>query len=543
LTFKPRHEAIAPNNKKPNVVGWFCRPCSLKKCAGVWSMATFCLLPLAGWAQTPYTAPSYGQLPTQAVFPHGSDRSPNLLHFSSPVDNLKWSTTKWVSRTLPEIQNSLGRVETQLYQRNYPMESLTQRMQRVEKTVFGQKQEGPLDVRLTMVEQNLNQTQRHPKAEPINPMVLGYLEERLFESSASDRPVNERLDRLEQHILGRVFPKDDPETRLQRLAYSVPLLTREVRLTNEQGQLMATTQHHSQNDQRDEDVAPVELDAQSATLLNGPVQTPTAVTGFNLSPTVPSPTGGAIGEGIPFQRTSTASQDEYQMVALATPRSSSSRLLPKPEVYSDLIHQTPKKQWLRWQKTPVRVFHQASGPADEVRLLQAAIHYWQPTLPIELVNQSELADIVVQWQSTPLPPSGINQPTVTRPILHLDTAHRIRTVILVDMAAYESFFKSQPLLQANGNHRLHGLVHQLGHALGLWGHSADPADVMYPLFTLEVTDIPRQFNSKYPLWQRQYHSSVTGIAVVTQPSAQDSRTLQALYRDPQSQDLTMMSPF
>ncbi len=465
------------------------------------------------------------QGPSQAIAPHSSLLPNQLFQWSSPIEKLKPSQAKVLSRTLPDIRDAMNQLEMRLYQRQYLSESLTQRIKRIEKTVFGQKQSGYLDERLVAAENHLGQSERHVNTQQtVSPLMLAYLEKRLFNTASPRLSSAQRLQRLEQHILGRTFVHDDDERRLNRITYAVPLLATDIRMSNNAGQPVASTENRLP---LAAEIEPVEFKAPVAAQ-QGPDDQQFQM--VSVASSLSSNSSNQI-----FKK------DQHNHQSSVNQPSSNAQSLAK--AYSELLHKDRQQQWLRWQHLPVKVFQQPPVMPAQQRALATAVTQWQQQVPIQFVSDSALADIVVQWRSAPLPSQSGQQLSVTRPILHLDASHRIRSVVLIDMAAYDGFFKSQPLLNPNHNHLLHGLSHQLGHALGLWGHSSDATDVMYPLFALEATDIPKKLNSKHHLWQQQNRPKVQTLAVVTQPTASDLKTLQAVYNGEKSQDLSMLSPF
>lgn len=149
--------------------------------------------------------------------------------------------------------------------------------------------------------------------------------------------------------------------------------------------------------------------------------------------------------------------------------------------------------YLLWSRFPVRVYV-APGTANNdgqtltpqqarvwQQAVEGALQEWGAYLPLERALEPEAADILVRHQSPKLritrdPETGrlrsraragearyefyVRQELTGPPTL----AHRM----LVDLAPTNSL----RALQATARH-------ELGHAMGLWGHSEDPTDALY----------------------------------------------------------------
>lgn len=155
---------------------------------------------------------------------------------------------------------------------------------------------------------------------------------------------------------------------------------------------------------------------------------------------------------------------------------------------------------LIWSRFPVKVYIN-SDRNSWLSLVQQAIADWQPYIPLQEVNQPELADIVIKRE---LPPSGVRFNPETGKL----ELPRVRSAI----TQYEIFVKENRLthrmtIQISPNladrSALAAARHELGHALGIWGHSPVETDVMYFAQTRDIPPISsRDVNTLKKVYQQ-----------------------------------------
>jgi predicted Zn-dependent protease len=178
--------------------------------------------------------------------------------------------------------------------------------------------------------------------------------------------------------------------------------------------------------------------------------------------------------------------------------------------YFDQIEVVPVN-YLIWSQFPVKVYLQPptatelASPFTEQRsrlwiaAVSQAVKDWDRYLPLTVVAQAEAADIAVlrsppplQVETAPTPQQGSasGQAKEPRPTLQIG---RVRSAV----TSYKIYAKglskdaiaSKPMLAHRFTIQLRpdqapqylqaAARHELGHALGLWGHSRSQADVMY----------------------------------------------------------------
>lgn len=377
----------------------------------------------------------------------------------------------FVSGQNQHLYQRLPEFEDRLYGHAYANQAVSQRITRLEKTLFGGTQLGPLESRFARIEAEMRKRKTaeiRAEQEPI----LTYLEQKLFQRTFEDKTLAERLEQLETHVFGKSFDSYPLSVRLKKLSYAMPIVAKEIRLSGNDGMVIASTNRMSPRTGRTKSPEP------EITLLDA------------------SAGGRTMPNGEPL-----STGDYFQS-----------------------IHKHDTTRTLRWTRLPVRI-HSRAGTPPEMAVTLDAIRAWKSTFEVQTVPDGGQADIIIDWSQRPSAP-------ITRPILHMTDQNAIRTAVFINMAAFKNY---------NREEQLHAMLHQLGHALGIWGHSDHPNDVMYPHLPQESNDIPEKWGqrSAYVLGRMRPGGQMMPSA---EPSQRDINTLLRIYDEP-AHDLSQLNAY
>ncbi len=134
--------------------------------------------------------------------------------------------------------------------------------------------------------------------------------------------------------------------------------------------------------------------------------------------------------------------------------------------------------YLIWSRFPVRIHiatPQLSNTAQAetwVKGVSQAVAEWNQYLPLQIVDQPEIADITIVRQAPPLKFDRIRKTTRARSALTTYNLYKQNNIL---------YHRLQILLSPSQRNKylLAAARHELGHALGIWGHSRKKSDTLY----------------------------------------------------------------
>lgn len=169
---------------------------------------------------------------------------------------------------------------------------------------------------------------------------------------------------------------------------------------------------------------------------------------------------------------------------------------------------------LIWSEFPIKVY--INPPEENLppssyqryrqwqKAAQSAIAAWQPYLPLTIVETEATADIFIRRQPPPVrgkfnPETGlfdlprITSATTTVKFYATQTQPpQLKHQMIIEVSPHQTF-----------DYWVNNITHELGHALGIWGHSPNQNDIMYYSQTRNIPNIsPRDLNTLIKIYQQ-----------------------------------------
>lgn len=144
--------------------------------------------------------------------------------------------------------------------------------------------------------------------------------------------------------------------------------------------------------------------------------------------------------------------------------------------------------YLIWSEFPVKVYRSSPDPQATAATLKRqrqwqqsvdqAIADWSPLIPMVIIEDAETADIVIERQAPPVqrsinPDTGkveysLGRNGLTTYRFYLDPDNVLRHKMLVTLSPHQGAIATETTAR-----------HELGHALGIWGHSLDEKNLLH----------------------------------------------------------------
>ncbi|MGD1154252.1 MAG: matrixin family metalloprotease [Terriglobia bacterium] len=167
----------------------------------------------------------------------------------------------------------------------------------------------------------------------------------------------------------------------------------------------------------------------------------------------------------------------------------------------------------KWTTFPIKVSLGSVSVLNWGQGAREAFNIWKEMFPLELVAAPERADIRVEWESSPIGEGHAGEEADWVQIRRVggELTGRKVAFITVDLSRRWSKDEMRAII-----------LHEMGHALGIKGHSESKGDVMY----FQIQEKPHQVVVPvvpYPVFWK---------SLVSKPSPRDLNTLIRLYNTP-----------
>jgi predicted Zn-dependent protease len=148
-----------------------------------------------------------------------------------------------------------------------------------------------------------------------------------------------------------------------------------------------------------------------------------------------------------------------------------------------------EKTYLRWADFPVRVYIPPVDSKEWLEWVKKAISEWSPYIHLEIVGSRDSADIIIDLDETGTGIAGHARASEFYQAFDGTLQHRVQIVIAKNPKG--------GLIQV-----YKATLHELGHALGLWGHSPERTDIMFASVQVRSKITARDLNTLKKVYEQ-----------------------------------------
>lgn len=174
----------------------------------------------------------------------------------------------------------------------------------------------------------------------------------------------------------------------------------------------------------------------------------------------------------------------------------------KESYFSNIAIYQNNSKVLRWKDTPVYVYVSPDLNFDNLKYIKNSVRIWNKHFPLYFINNSAKAQIIINADNV--------KSNLTRSVLAF-YENEIFSQVVISCGE----FIHKPYFQKF-------ITHELGHAIGIWGHSDNPEDIMFNF---------KETNSDI-LNPKAQKSEISIDSAPEIPSDRDINTLNKIYKMP-----------